>query len=80
MDAIKRYFDLEGKRTTVRTELLAGLATFLAQMHGHKSAPERGGIRRFRSNGIVRDRIVRTSQGKSRLIPIRLLACQPVGL
>jgi AGZA family xanthine/uracil permease-like MFS transporter len=33
MDAIKRYFDLEAKRTTVRTELLAGLATFLTMAY-----------------------------------------------
>jgi AGZA family xanthine/uracil permease-like MFS transporter len=33
MDAIKRYFDLEGKRTNVRTELLAGLATFLTMAY-----------------------------------------------
>ena len=33
MDAISRYFDLEGKRTDVRTELLAGLATFLTMAY-----------------------------------------------
>ena len=33
MDAIKRYFDLDGKRTNVRTELLAGLATFLTMAY-----------------------------------------------
>ena len=33
MEAIKRYFDLEAKRTTVRTELLAGLATFLTMAY-----------------------------------------------
>lgn len=33
MDAIKRYFDLEAKHTTVRTEILAGLATFLTMAY-----------------------------------------------
>ena len=33
MEAIKRYFDLEARRTDVRTELLAGLATFLTMAY-----------------------------------------------
>ncbi|NQV56364.1 MAG: NCS2 family permease [Rhodospirillales bacterium] len=33
MEAIARYFDVAGKRSSVRTELLAGLATFLTMAY-----------------------------------------------